>query len=166
MSPVRREKARRNILQFGICVSQADQQCGEMRGDGKYSGVRGPSGGRPARIMIEFQRGAFRVFTGCTEFRRGREGIPRREGQFRFTASWGALIPSALSRRRLSSPARREEFIRITLSSLYYRRRFKGNAVNADNESMFADEFSIWRWKVLKGHTFCTVFLLSSIWHS
>lgn len=29
------EKACRNILQFGICVSQADQQCGEMRGDGK-----------------------------------------------------------------------------------------------------------------------------------
>lgn len=135
------EKARRNILQFGICVSQADQQCGEMRGDGKYSGVRGPSGGRPARIMIEFQRGAFRVFTGCTEFRRGREGIPRREGQFRFTASWGALIPSALSRRdAVFHPGAlrgiySDYFIAALLSSA-----FKGSAVNVDSESMlFAD---------------------------
>jgi len=46
--------------------------------------------------------------------------------------------------RRLSSLARREEFIQITLSPLYYRPSYKGNGINVDSESTLLamlDEF-------------------------
>lgn len=67
----------------------------------------------------------------------GREGIPRREGQFRFTVPREVPLvpppPSPLAPFRFFQPAsfiagaraRREEFIPIALSALYYRRRPK-----------------------------------------
>lgn len=120
--------------------------------------MRGPWGGRPTRIMIEFQRGAFRVFTGCTEFRRGREGIPRREGQFRFHG----LLGSFDSLRSFPTPSfipgaprgiYSDYFIATLLSSA-----FKGNPVNADSESMLlADGFSI------KKILFCTVIVIINL---
>lgn len=86
--------------------------------------------------MIEFQRGAFRVFTGCTGFRRGAKEFLAARDSF-VSRSLGRSPsfppPSPLAPFRFFQPAsfiagaraRREEFIPIALSALYYRRRPK-----------------------------------------
>lgn len=66
----------------------------------------------------------------------GREGIPCREGQFRFTALWGALIPSVADATPSFIPGAprgiySDYFIAALLSST-----FKGSSVNADGESL------------------------------
>lgn len=68
------------------------------------------------------------ISTGC-------EGIPRREGQFRFTAPWGALIPSVTD--AVFHPRRAAR----NLFGLLYRRFIivdvqRKRCVNADDESM------------------------------
>lgn len=64
----------------------------------------------------------------------GREGIPRREGQFRFTVPWGALISSVFDTPSFIPGAPRgiysDYFIAALLSST-----FKGSGVNVHGES-------------------------------
>jgi len=73
--------------------------------------------------MIEFQRGAFRVFTGCMEFRRGAKEFLAARDSFVSRLPLSPAPPLLLgsfdsSRGRLSSP---ESAVR-NLFGLLYRR--------------------------------------------
>lgn len=103
--------------------------CHELTNNAAYRGVgsKAACADRPAagtaRIMIEFQRGAFRVFTGCTGFRRGAKEFLAARDSF-VSRPLVPLSPCPVPVRFFQSAsfiagAHREQFIPIALSVLY-----------------------------------------------
>lgn len=112
--------------------------------------MRGPPGGRPARIMIEFQRGAFRVFTGCTEFRRGAKEFLAARDSFVSRGCPSGRFDSRLLLDAVFHPRRAAR----NLFGLLYRRfiivcALKGSDVNARTLARSASE-STWASKLRK----------------
>lgn len=69
----------------------------------------------------------------------GREGISRREGQFRFTAPWGALIPYASDAAVFHPWRAARNLFRLLYRPLYYRPRREETVYRRRIESTLRD---------------------------